>query len=76
MTKLVHGQVLTARCRCGGEVIRDDDARTVLHSDPVCDWFEKLASSGNPEVREIKTEAVDAHLAALRQRVRNQKDPS
>ena len=76
MTKLVQGVALTARCRCGGDVIRDDDARTVLHSDPVCDWFEKLASAGKPEVREVRAEAVNAHLAALRQRVRNQKDPS
>lgn len=73
MMSLVHGHVLTARCRCGGEVIRDDDARTLLHSDPVCEWFGKLASDGNPEVREVRADAVDAHLAALRQRVRNEK---
>ena len=74
MTTLVHGQVLTARCPCGGEVVRDDDARTILHSDPVCAWFDKLASQGEPEIRQVHDEAVGAHLAALRQRVRNQKD--
>jgi hypothetical protein len=71
MTKLVHGQTLTATCQCGEQIIRDDDAQALLHPDPVCEWFKNLMSRGSPEVRNVAPDAVAAHLSALRARVRN-----
>lgn len=60
-------------------IIRDDEARTVLHKSPVCSSFDALASKGNPEVREVDEQAVSAHLDALRarvQRLTREADPS
>jgi hypothetical protein len=58
---------------CGAKVIRDDEAQTVGHADPVCGQFDAAARAHLPEVRQVKDEAVDAHLSALSSRVRNQK---
>jgi hypothetical protein len=57
--------VLAARCRCGGEIVRCDEARTVMHTDPECDWFRRLVGGAPHEVREVRQEAVGAHLSAL-----------
>ena len=57
---------------CGRLVIADDEAQTILHEEPVCPGFHALVHSGaeQPEVRSVNDEAVPAHLAALRARVK------
>lgn len=59
---------------CGLVVIADDEAQTILHEDPVCARFHELAHGGaeTPEVRRVENDAVPAHLAALRARVKAQ----
>ena len=62
----------TAKCpSCGLLVLRDDEAQTIAHEEPVCDWFDSMAHSGSeaPEVRQVSSEAMPAHLDALRSRV-------
>ena len=58
---------------CGRLVIRDDAAQTIGHAEPVCKEFDEWARGGTeaPEVRHVNNEAVPAHLAALRARVKS-----
>lgn len=61
---------------CARTVIIDSAAQSIAHADPVCGWFEQHAQSVGelPEVRHVEEGAVDAHLDALRARVRNRVD--
>jgi len=68
---------LRARCPfCGLGVLRDDEAQTIAHEEPVCPRFDSVARSGaeQPETRRVQPEAVDAHFSALRARVRNRRE--
>lgn len=58
-----------AKCPgCGLLVVKDDGAQTIVHEAPVCAWFDKAVRSvGEPEVREIRGEALPRHFAALRE---------
>jgi len=57
---------------CGAKVIVDDEAQTFGHADPVCAGFAARHARAD-EVREVKPEAVGAHLDALARRVQAQK---
>lgn len=57
---------------CGLALVHDDGAQSIAHEEPVCERFHEAAMSVGepPEVRRVREEALPAHLAALRARVR------
>lgn len=57
---------------CGKKVIVDDEAQTFGHDEPVCEKFAALHANAD-EVRDVKPEAVGAHLDALAHRVEAKK---
>lgn len=51
---------------CGLMLIKDDEALTIAHEAPECAKFEELAKKGNPEIREVRPEALVAHFVMNR----------
>ena len=56
--------------QCGLVVIKDDEALSIAHEDPECDWFRRL-NAGASESRHVNEEALGAHFDALARRRRD-----